>query len=853
MKKENKLLLSIFLLLSLFFLGGKEVNAAKIYYYSGNENCTLKKATMDMFSTKSCGSKFKEYDLDNSTKSLKSVFDFTNDNDFKNNTDVNTLYASGYVDNGWKVYQNAVVGDKTTPFTLGSTNFDAYASINWVKTYSQIKVKRDYYNLLSTIATNKNEVTTVEVKDGDTVLGNLKINGYNISTDNGSVSFTVTPATNYRIKTLKYYVGSHDTDIIPVASTTVTGAYDATIENIETDIVIYIDFELDTKTIKVNDSTINDTEAKNVASKGSIKLDKFPVLNGVENKVTITPLDPYVIDEFKIGESDKKADLVAKEGSFETEFTITEDTNIVLTFTDKYLDVNTSVGSVEGSGTVTSSLAKVKYNNETLLTFTPSEGYEIDNIKVNNLPIELTELEENDGVFTYTLKNVKEVQNVVATYKLKRYEVTTTVIGGHGKVSSGGTFNHFDVFEMELMPDQGYMLEEISVNGVPANFAGSNIFRIEVTKALEIEVKYRKIDFELTIKANDNANIVPTGTVFVKYNESQEVTIQASEGYKIVAINVNGVDKKADLNNGVLTFKNDTPPYNEAKEVVVVVEKITYNITTKVNDGKGTITEGKVVDWGTDFTAKFEPAEGYMISYVKLDGEEVKITDLEYKLTNIKDNHTIEIAYTKIPVTLMVIGSDDAEIKPIGEVALFYGDSQEINIVAKPGFVITSVIKDGAETAINLKETKISVNNLKSDATIEIKVAKEEYKVLEGENQVFNPETKELNVRFSGDLELFVDLYINDELVDKANYTVESGSTIVKLNKNFMDTLKDGEYTLKALYSNGNSAEATFTVEGHIENPKTGDSVMAFAVISILSLAGIAGVSVLSNKKNKQN
>jgi|GEM_PF-873462 len=66
--------------------------------------------------------------------------------------------------------------------------------------------------------------------------------------------------------------------------------------------------------------------------------------------------------------------------------------------------------------------------------------------------------------------------------------------------------------------------------------------------------------------------------------------------------------------------------------------------------------------------------------------------------------------------------------------------------------------------------------------------------------------------------DLLQSVLVDDEELGEDHYTVEQGSTIVTLKGDYLDTLKDGEHVLKAIYAydNGNvDIAATFTVQGN--------------------------------------
>ena len=103
---------------------------------------------------------------------------------------------------------------------------------------------------------------------------------------------------------------------------------------------------------------------------------------------------------------------------------------------------------------------------------------------------------------------------------------------------------------------------------------------------------------------------------------------------------------------------------------------------------------------------------------------------------------------------------------------------------------------------------------------IKVVVEKIEYKVIEGAEQTYTiKEDTEARFRIDADYSLFNNkVYVDNVLVDSSNYTSKSGSTIIVLNKDYVDTLAAGEHTLKVAFADGGEAETTFTIVRKAEN-----------------------------------
>ena len=69
-----------------------------------------------------------------------------------------------------------------------------------------------------------------------------------------------------------------------------------------------------------------------------------------------------------------------------------------------------------------------------------------------------------------------------------------------------------------------------------------------------------------------------------------------------------------------------------------------------------------------------------------------------------------------------------------------------------------------------------------------------QYDIIEGDNQeIILGIQSNITFKSNGKFENFVQLYLDDVLVDPNNYTVTSGSTIITLNANYVHTLGLGE------------------------------------------------------------
>lgn len=156
-----------------------------------------------------------------------------------------------------------------------------------------------------------------------------------------------------------------------------------------------------------------------------------------------------------------------------------------------------------------------------------------------------------------------------------------------------------------------------------------------------------------------------------------------------------------------------------------------------------------------------------------------------------------------------------------------------------------------------------SSSSSKSDTT-----TTKQYAVISGAGSVWTMGSDQpLVITTDGDFSKFFSVAIDGVVIDKSNYDAWSGSTVVSLKPEFMNTLSAGEHTYRVYYTDG-QVDTTFRIEGAASSseatsseasntaatgnkaPQTGDTttVMMAMFMMLVSAVGI----VLSLKMRKR-
>lgn len=143
---------------------------------------------------------------------------------------------------------------------------------------------------------------------------------------------------------------------------------------------------------------------------------------------------------------------------------------------------------------------------------------------------------------------------------------------------------------------------------------------------------------------------------------------------------------------------------------------------------------------------------------------------------------------------------------------------------------------------------------LTSNNTIYAKWNKNVYHFLDGENEKIVIGTDNgYDVRIDTDLDDFIAagaVYVDGKLVSASNYTLESGSTIIKFKDSFIKSLSIGNHSLKINLGNEEILSTTFTTVNSVANVNTSDNIMIYIVLFIISGISISTITCKFRKVN---
>ena len=486
-----------------------------------------------------------------------------------------------------------------------------------------------------------------------------------ISVDSGTMyqQFLFVPAPNYTLQAV--YI-----DGILNNLATISGSYVFT--NIITDHHIKAIF-------KINEYTIIATAGTNgsITPSGNVL-----VLHGTNKKFDFTPITGYVVDQVFVDNVPNAA--AALLGSY-TFTNVTGNHTIHVTFKKATLVIHISWG--EG-GTVfpegntytptgtNSGDVYVFYNDIQKLLFTPQEGYKVSMVYVNGAPYP-----NAIPIGSYTFYYITEESWFHVTFEKYTYPITSKV-NGNGMILPFGTtyVPHGDSQTYTFYAMEGYKIANVFIDGIDNAAAianGTHTFT-NVTAPHTIDVITVPLTYKISAVAGTGGFITPAGEITVTYGGSQYFTFAAASGYEIEKVLVDGLENMEALQNGAYAFVN----VKEDHTINVFFKILTFKVAALSGSNGFISPEGiSIVTYGEDITYTITPDEGYKVSFVLVNGD--NMGDLStYTFMSVEADGTIEAFFVK-----NIVGIDDPSIEGIG----IYSHANVVYIVNEKQLPISDV------------------------------------------------------------------------------------------------------------------------------------------------------------------
>ncbi|MCL2510581.1 MAG: T9SS type A sorting domain-containing protein [Bacteroidales bacterium] len=272
--------------------------------------------------------------------------------------------------------------------------------------------------------------------------GTISPNGMVCVQPGASPTFVITPKQGYKIDEVKV-------DGIVNVQAIIDGVY--TFDNVQEEHTLYASFTyISIEQLYINASV--STVGGSVSPAG-----KVMVTTGDEPSFTFTPQAGYQLQDVLVDGVSVIGNVVGNTYTFAP---VVCAHNIVGKFEKMTLTINSFTGTIGGSISPVGEKV-VPYGGSQAYTITAQTGFLIDEVLINGV--------NNPAAVSsgrYTFSNVTSNQTIEARFKYRTYPITATQ-AANGLITPEGTtdVNHGDDITYYIIPNAGYMIKTVMING----------------------------------------------------------------------------------------------------------------------------------------------------------------------------------------------------------------------------------------------------------------------------------------------------------------------------------------------------------------------------------------------------
>ena len=171
---------------------------------------------------------------------------------------------------------------------------------------------------------------------------------------------------------------------------------------------------------------------------------------------------------------------------------------------------------------------------------------------------------------------------------------------------------------LNFIPDEGYELSEVTVNGVSKTINQNSIVVKAGSEDLNVVASFNKKSYTLKINT-ENATVNVPSSISVEYGENKEIEIIPNFGYKVTSVLVNNVEKASSIVDDKLLLNNIK------KNIIVNIkaERIIYPCI---------LGDGQTYLKGSNIFPYFEfDADMILFDFINIDGETVDLENYSIK------------------------------------------------------------------------------------------------------------------------------------------------------------------------------------------------------------------------------
>lgn len=297
--------------------------------------------------------------------------------------------------------------------------------------------------------------------------------------------------------------------------------------------------------------------------------------------------------------------------------------------------------------------------------------------------------------------------------------VIAATAGTGGSISPAGKVNvgHGGGMHFYFIPDSGYALDKVLLDGVETAVTGNSYQFTNVTEAHTISASFKALPppaayCTITARAGAGGSISPEGSTQVAQGGSQTFSFIPDAGYEIDGVLIDGSETAVAGSSYRFTDVRVNHSISVSfKRVATPPPAVIYYTVSAAAGANGSISPAgsvSVAEGGAQrFT--FAPDAGYEVDEVVVDGAAAAVSGGSYQFEDIRAGHTISVSFKKAatpppPVIYYSISAGsgaNGSISPSGSVDVASGGEQIFYLIADEGYEIDTLTVDGSPAEAN--------------------------------------------------------------------------------------------------------------------------------------------------------
>ena len=319
-----------------------------------------------------------------------------------------------------------------------------------------------------------------------------------------------------------------------------------------------------------------------------------------------------------------------------------------------YASAAYSINCISGEGgSVTSTAVSVAEGGACSVTIQADEGYTVSAVYMNGVSQNIS---DTPGT-VITLSNIDRDITISAEFKKLSFEVTSSYTGnGTVTLSTQGTVSYNETLDVQIVPDDGWKIADVKVNGVSY---GENVGNISMQVVSDINIE---VTFEKTGSTGDvytfTSNVIGNGTVTSSnnspaYGENISISVKAESDSIISWVKINGVAQEVPENTAEMVYTADVYG-NITVEAGFEKKKCPVSITVY---GSGTYSNNaEYVDYGSSYLNQFVPGNGWYLSKLVVNGTEAERV-YNINIEEVTGSLNIEAYFEEISENMFIVNT----------------------------------------------------------------------------------------------------------------------------------------------------------------------------------------------------